>query len=65
MRAARVSRFGDWQIYARGVDPDGAGMESGKIKEKAVQKGLITANQDAKMSDREELNLVFQAGFVK
>ena len=42
---------------------DGAGIDPGVIKEKALQKGVITADQAQRMGEREILNLVFEAGF--
>ena len=42
---------------------DGAGIDPGVIKEKALQKGVITADQAQRMGEREILNLVFAAGF--
>ena len=42
---------------------DGAGIDPRVIREKALQKGVITADQAQKMGEREILNLVFAAGF--
>ncbi len=42
---------------------DGAGIDPRVIKEKALQKGVITADQAQRMGEREILNLVFAAGF--
>ena len=42
---------------------DGAGIDVRVIKEKALQKGVITADQAQRMGEREILNLVFEAGF--
>ena len=42
---------------------DGAGIDPGVIKEKALQKGVITVDQAQRMGEREILNLVFGAGF--
>ena len=42
---------------------DGAGIDTQVIKDKALQKGVITADQAQKMGEREILNLVFAAGF--
>jgi len=45
------------------IADDGAGIDPEKIKQKAVDKGTLTVEQAARMSDREALNLVFAAGF--
>ncbi len=45
------------------ISDDGGGMNPEKIRDKALQKGMITANQSALMSDREIVNLVFLPGF--
>ena len=44
------------------ISDDGAGLNLQKIVQKAVQKGLITADQAARMTEREMANLVFAAG---
>jgi len=53
-------------FYATGsviitIQDDGKGMDSAKIKAKAVEKGLI--QPDAILSDKEGLNLIFLPGF--
>ena len=45
------------------ISDDGAGIDPVKIREKAVKKGLITADQAQKMGDREAVNLIFLPGF--
>ena len=45
------------------IADDGAGMDVQQLKNKAVQKGLIRAEQAERMSDREGLSLIFLAGF--
>lgn len=42
---------------------DGAGLNIDKIKSKAVEKGLITSEVAAKMTEREAAKLIFAAGF--
>ena len=42
---------------------DGAGINIERVKAKALEKGLITAEQAGRMSDREATNLIFLAGF--
>jgi len=45
------------------ISDDGAGLNQVAIRNKAVQKGLISADQAGRMSDREIVNLVFLPGF--
>jgi two-component system, chemotaxis family, sensor kinase CheA len=44
------------------ITDDGAGLDHEKIRNKAVQKGLITADQAARMTEREIAHLIFQPG---
>jgi len=45
------------------ISDDGAGLDQERIRNKAVQRGLVTADQAGRMSDREIVNLVFLPGF--
>jgi len=45
------------------IADDGAGLDQARIRDKAVQKGLISADQAARLTDREIVNLVFLPGF--
>ena len=45
------------------VSDDGAGIDEQRVKEVALQKGLITEAQSKEMSRRELLNLIFLPGF--
>ncbi len=45
------------------ISDDGGGIDPEKIRAKAVQKGLVTAEQGVRMSEGEVLNLIFAAGF--
>ncbi|QDA31884.1 chemotaxis protein CheA [Thermococcus indicus] len=45
------------------VKDDGRGIDPEKIKRKALEKGLITPEQAAEMSDEEAINLIFLPGF--
>lgn len=42
---------------------DGAGIDPAKLRAKAVEKGLLTADAAQRLSEREALNLIFAAGF--
>ncbi|MFY9674413.1 MAG: Hpt domain-containing protein, partial [Terriglobales bacterium] len=44
------------------ISDDGAGLNLQKVVGKAVQKGLITAEQASRLSEREIANLIFEAG---
>ncbi len=45
------------------IEDDGRGIDVNKIKQKAIEKGLITPAEAEKMSDREALALIFKPGF--
>ncbi len=46
-----------------GIEDDGRGIDPEKIKGKAIEKGLITPEQAAQMSDKEAYELIFLPGF--
>jgi two-component system chemotaxis sensor kinase CheA len=56
-------------IYQKGnqvvieVSDDGKGMDVEKLKQKAVDKGLITPDEAVKMTDEAATDLIFMAGF--
>jgi two-component system chemotaxis sensor kinase CheA len=45
------------------ITDDGAGIDTSRVKNKALERGLITPQQAANMSERELLNLIFLPGF--
>ena len=45
------------------IGDDGAGIDVARVKQKAIEKGLLRPEQSDKLTDREALNLVFQPGF--
>ena len=45
------------------ISDDGAGIDSARVKNKALERGLITAQQAAHMSEREILSMIFLPGF--
>lgn len=45
------------------IEDDGAGMDPVRLKTKALEKGVITVDQAATMSDNEALRLIFAPGF--
>jgi two-component system chemotaxis sensor kinase CheA len=45
------------------IRDDGNGIDADRVKRKAVEKGLITIEQAARMSEREAVGLIFLPGF--
>lgn len=45
------------------VSDDGRGIDPAKIRQKALEKGLITAEAASRMSEQECINLIFTPGF--
>lgn len=45
------------------IKDDGAGIDPRRIKEKAIQKNIISAQEAAQMSDRDLIMLIFEPGF--
>ena len=45
------------------ISDDGAGLDGEKIRRKAIEKNLITAEQAARLTEREAVNLIFLPGF--
>jgi two-component system chemotaxis sensor kinase CheA len=45
------------------IGDDGAGVDVARVKQKAVEKGLLRPEQAQKLGDREALMLIFQPGF--
>lgn len=45
------------------IEDDGRGIDPSKLREKAVQLGLIKDDEAVKIDDREALNLIFLPGF--
>ena len=45
------------------ISDDGKGLDTERIRAKAVSKGMLSADQAARMADHELHNLVFAAGF--
>lgn len=44
------------------ISDDGGGLDVEKVRRKALEKGAITAEQAARLSDREAVNLIFLPG---
>jgi two-component system chemotaxis sensor kinase CheA len=45
------------------IEDDGKGMDSEELKQKAVEKGLLTEAEARELSKRDALNLIFAPGF--
>jgi two-component system chemotaxis sensor kinase CheA len=45
------------------ITDDGAGLNAERIRQKAVERGLVSAQQSARMSDRDVFNMIFLPGF--
>ncbi|HEV2470123.1 MAG TPA: chemotaxis protein CheW [Candidatus Sulfotelmatobacter sp.] len=45
------------------ITDDGAGLNGERIREKAIERGVISAQQAGRMSDRDIFNLIFLPGF--
>ena len=45
------------------ISDDGAGLNGERIRKKAIERTLVTAEQAARMSEREMFNLIFLPGF--
>src|SRR5271165_2983521 len=45
------------------ITDDGAGLNAERIRQKAIERGAITAEQAPRMSEREIFNLIFLPGF--
>lgn len=45
------------------ISDDGKGLDTEVLTEKAIQKGLLSPEKAAQMSEREKLNIIFMPGF--
>jgi two-component system chemotaxis sensor kinase CheA len=45
------------------ISDDGGGLDVARIRARAVERDLVTAERAARMSDREVMHLIFQPGF--
>ncbi len=45
------------------ITDDGAGLNGDRIRQKAIERGLVSAQQAARMSDRDVYNMIFLPGF--
>ncbi len=45
------------------IEDDGAGMDANFLKEKSIEKGLLTQESASRMTDKEAFNMIFAPGF--
>jgi two-component system chemotaxis sensor kinase CheA len=45
------------------ISDDGSGIDPERVKRKAIDKGLISADEASRMSEREAIDLIFEPGF--
>lgn len=45
------------------IEDDGRGIDTDRLKERAIQKGMISSDDAKKMSAKEAMNLIFLSGF--
>ena len=45
------------------ISDDGGGIDTAQLRDKAVEKGLLSAEHAARLSERDVMNLIFHAGF--
>ena len=45
------------------IEDDGRGIDTDRLKERAIQKGLLSSDDAKKMSAKEAMNLIFLSGF--
>ena len=70
-RARGVSETGNLRLSARltknhvriSVQDDGRGIDPNRLRQKAVEKGVISRSDSDALSDQEALNLIFHPGF--
>ncbi|RUM42807.1 MAG: chemotaxis protein CheA [Desulfurobacterium sp.] len=59
----RLFAFHEGDHIVVGIEDDGRGIDPEKVKRKALEKGLITPEQAAQMTDKEAYELLFLPGF--
>lgn len=59
----RVSASADKEYFHLVVEDDGKGIDPQRMRQAAVDKGLMTENQAASLTDKEAIGLIFGAGF--
>jgi two-component system, chemotaxis family, sensor kinase CheA len=62
MGTVRLNAFHEGGHVIICIEDDGAGINVDRVKQKAVQNGLITEADAARMNEKEALSLIFHAG---
>ncbi|WP_104732554.1 hybrid sensor histidine kinase/response regulator [Helicobacter salomonis] len=63
MGRVELSAYNEGNHIVIKITDDGAGLDPEKLKEKAIEKGVITEREAAGMTDKEALNIIFKPGF--
>lgn len=58
----RLSAFHEENFIVIRVEDDGKGLDVDALKQKAVDKGLISRDRSEKLTDKESMNLIFMSG---
>lgn len=58
-----LSAYQEGNQIAIEIADDGSGIDPEKIRKKAVEKGLVSAEEAASLSPRDAVNLIFKPGF--
>jgi len=61
--AVRLNAYHQGNQVIVEVTDDGRGIDAGKIRTKAIDMGLTTADEAAKLTEQETLNFIFRPGF--
>lgn len=59
----RLSAYYEGNNIVIEIKDDGKGMDVNRIKEKAIEKGMITINDASRMSKKDIINFIFAPGF--
>ena len=63
MGQVRLSAYYEGNNIVIEIKDDGKGMDVNRIKEKAIEKGMITSNDASRMSKKDIINFIFAPGF--
>ncbi|WP_104640872.1 hybrid sensor histidine kinase/response regulator [Helicobacter bizzozeronii] len=63
MGRVELSAYNEGNHIVIKITDDGAGLDPEKLKEKAIEKGVITEREASTMTDKEALNIIFKPGF--
>lgn len=59
--ALRAEHESGWVLLE--IADDGAGIDPARLRERAVKKGVLTADEAGRLGDRETVGLIFRSGF--